>query len=267
MQLFAPLVLLVFSSTALAAPKQISNQLGMEFVEIPSGTFTMGTTDVDEALIEIPEPKPGDVLDETPAHPVTISKAFWLGKTEVTQKQWLAVMENRPGPSVNWEHKEWESLPAVSISWFMAKRFVDELSKMDSEYNYRLPTEAEWEYAARAGSSELRPVPIDELTDYAWFIESSGDVSHPVATRKANAFGLHDMFGNAWEWVDDWYGPKTYTADARVDPKGPAEGQSKVRRGGSFHCPLHLTRAGYRAANKPGTGYEVLGFRVVAEKK
>lgn len=227
----------------------------------------MGTPDVEEALFEIPEPQPGDVLDEAPAHTVTISQNFWLGKTEVTQKQWLSVMDNKPGPETHWVHKDWESLPVVSVSWHMAKRFAEELSKIDSDYDYRLPTEAEWEYAARAGSSELRPVPVDNLTDHAWYIDNSGDVPHPVAQRKANAFGVHDMLGNAWEWVEDWYNPTTYTSENRIDPQGPSQGSAKVRRGGSFHCPLHLTRPGYRAANKPGTRYEVVGFRVVAVKK
>ena len=105
------------------------------------------------------------------------------------------------------------------------------------------------------------------MGDYAWFIENSGDVAHPVGSKKANAFGVYDMIGNVWEWTDDWYAPDIYTEDLRVDPKGPENGISKVRRGGSYHCPLHLTRPGYRGANKPEIGYEVVGFRLILEKK
>jgi len=88
-----------------------------------------------------------------------------------------------------------------------------------------------------------------------------------VATRKPNRFGVYDMMGNVWEWVDDWYAADTYTKEKRTDPTGPSNGRSKVRRGGSYHCPLHLTRPGYRSANPPGTRYEVLGFRIIAEAR
>ncbi len=260
-------------STALTRPASaeidmIKNALGMKFVYIPAGSFRMGTPDTTVVVQEMDEPDAGAFEDESPAHSVTLSRSFLLGQTEVTQKQWLTVMENRPGPVENWQGKDWERLPVVSVSWNMARRFAEELSSLDPDYRYRLPTEAEWEYAARAGGEGVRPMPIEELTDSAWFIANSGDSPHPVATRRPNAWGLHDMLGNVWEWVADWYAPNTYADGAqRTDPVGPAAGPSRVRRGGSYHCPLYQTRPGYREANAPETAYSVIGFRLVAEKQ
>lgn len=249
------------------ASNTFENFLGMRFVEIPAGEFIMGTEDITAAVMEIPEPEKNALSDETPAHKVVISKPFYLGQTEVTQQQWLKVMENKPGPEQFWQRDDWQRLPVVSVNWYMAQRFVEELSKMDHKYRYRLPTEAEWEYVAKDGVNALRPVEIEELEDYAWFINNSADIPQPVASRKPNGFGVYDMMGNAWEWVADWYAEDTYTREQRTDPAGPAEGRSKVRRGGSYHCPLHLTRPGYRSANPPGTRYEVIGFRVIAEAR
>jgi formylglycine-generating enzyme required for sulfatase activity len=249
------------------AQDAIENFLGMRFVSISAGEFVMGTDDLSSAIMEIPEPEPGALAEESPAHRVVISKAFYIAETEVTQEQWFRVMENKPGPDVVWNRKDWKSLPVTAVSWFMAQRFIEEINKMDHRYRYRLPTEAEWEYVAKDGVNELRPVAIDDLEEHAWFITNSGDVPHAVATRTPNRFGVYDMLGNVWEWVDDWYAPETYTKEKRIDPAGPANGRSKVRRGGSYHCPLHLTRPGYRSANLPGTRYEVLGFRVVAHPR
>lgn len=254
-------------SSSIYARDEIENFLGMRFVKIPAGEFIMGTDDIVVALMEVPEPGENELQDETPAHTVVISKPFYLGQTEVTQQQWLRVMENKPGPEVVWKRNDWKQLPVGSINWYMAARFVEELNKMDQQYRYRLPTEAEWEYVAKDGKNDLRPVAIEDLEDHAWFIYNSGDKPQPVATRKANSFGVYDMIGNVWEWVGDWYAPNTYTEQSRKDPTGPVSGRSKVRRGGSFHCPLHMTRPGYRSANTPDTGYEVIGFRLVAEKK
>lgn len=254
-------------SNQLHAGDIIENFLGMRFVNIPAGEFVMGTDDLTSAIMEIPEPETNALTDEAPAHTVVISKAFYMAQTEVTQQQWLKVMENKPGPDEVWQREDWKSLPVISVSWFMAQRFVEELNKMDDKYRYRLPTEAEWEYVAKAGINALRPVDLEELEDYAWFINNSKDMPQPVATRKPNRFGVYDMMGNVWEWVDDWYAADTYTKEKRTDPTSPSNGRSKVRRGGSYHCPLHLTRPGYRSANPPGTSYEVLGFRVIAEPR
>jgi formylglycine-generating enzyme required for sulfatase activity len=258
-----------------AEPDITRNKLGMELVYIPAGTFNMGSTSAqrEQALQEMlqQDQKPhrlDNYRDELPQHPVRISEPFLLGRTEVTQQQWLQVMQNRPGPDEYWQHDNWRELPVVSVSWNMAQRFVDELSNLDSDYDYRLPTEAEWEYAARAGSTGLRPFPASELFDRAWYFDNSGDVPHPVAQLPANAWGLHDMFGNAWEWVHDWYSPDAYgDGSLRVDPTGPTRGEVVIRRGGSYHCPGVETRSAFREANSPDTRFSVTGFRVVAFPK
>jgi len=257
------------ATPATADPAVTTNPIGMAFVEIPAGGFRMGTTEEERqaAIAEMAQPDRDAFRDEQPAHTVVFDRPFLLGRTEVTQAQWLAVMENRPGPAADWQRDDWRRLPVVGVSWTMAQRFAAELGKLDPDHEYRLPTEAEWEYAARAGSPGLRPLPAAAaaLADHAWFIGNSGDEPHPVATRTPNAFGLHDMLGNAWEWVADRYAPGGYgDGTTRRDPTGPQAGNARVRRGGSYHCPLHQTRPGYRAANRPDTGYSVLGLRVVA---
>ncbi len=245
----------------------LENQWAMRFVYIPPGEFVMGLDDYDEAYMEIPDPEADALRDEQPAHTVRLSRGFYIGQTEVTQQQWLAIMDNRPGPESVWKREDWQKLPVASVSWLMAQRFVEEINKMDKQFRYRLPTEAEWEYVARAGSKELRPVEIENLGDVAWFIENSKDQVQPVASRRANAYGVYDMLGNTWEWVADWYAPDTYQSKKRTDPVGPENGFFRVRRGGSYHCPVHMVRPGYRAANAAQVRYEVNGFRVIAERR
>lgn len=258
------MVLFVFKGVS---AETIVNFMDMQFVKIPAGDFMMGLKNRELALLEIKKPEKDQLMDEMPAHRVVITKPFYMGKTEITQQQWYRVMENKPGEESLWLRKEWQKLPVSSVSWFMAARFVEELNKIDKSYKYRLPTEAEWEYVARSGSNDLRPVGNDELKGYAWYIESSNDRVQPVATRKANAYGVYDMLGSMWEWVGDWYDESIYSQLNRQDPQGPVEGRSKVRRGGSYHCPLYMVRPGYRSANTPQTSYAVTGFRVIAEYK
>ncbi len=246
--------------------------IDFKFATIPAGQFIMGTTDLDEAIADLPDPKAAMIKDETPAHKVVFEKPFQLSQTEVTQQLWLNVMHSKPGPDTHWQAKNWQQLPVVSVSWTAANRFIDKLNQQSADSHYRLPTEAEWEYAARAGNSGLRPFSKLEMDEYSWYIHSSNDEIQAVGQLKANAWGLHDMYGNAWEWVADWYSPKTYAnrADAQsaiTNPAGPKQGTKKVRRGGSYHCPPHLIRSAYRAADNPEKAYSVLGFRLIAEKK
>ena len=243
---------ITFASTALPE---------MSFVSIPAGSYTMGTTDLLEAQFEIPPSNTLTINDEQPAHIVQLD-AFEIGKYEVTQAQWLAIMGTRPGPDEYWRHPQWQRLPVVSVSWDDTQLFIERLNERDQHYLYRLPTEAEWEYVSRSGSSSLRPFEVENLGEHAWTLANSGDMPHPVGQLKANAVGVHDIFGNAWEWVNDWYQPDAYQQHASKNPVGPARGKLKTRRGGSYHCASHLVRAAYRAADVPSQRYSVLGFRL-----
>ena len=266
------LLLLCISLPTQAEPVVQDSSTGLNFVTIPAGQFVMGTTDLNEAIADLPEPKAAMIEDETPAHKVVFEKPFLLSQTEVTQQVWLNVMHSKPGPQRHWQVKNWQQLPVVSVSWTAASHFIDKLNQQSADIHYRLPTEAEWEYAARAGNSSLRPFSKLEMDEYAWYLHSSNDEIQAVALLKANAWGLHDMYGNAWEWVADWYSPGTYASRAYakpaiINPGGPKQGTKKVRRGGSYHCPPHLIRSAYRAADNPEKAYSVLGFRLIAEKK
>lgn len=266
MRLILSLLWLVTPLSSLADTGPVENRWGMTFLAIPSGQFIMGTRDIDAATMEHPSGDASQIRDETPPHPVNIS-TFHLGRTEVTQQQWLAVMDTRPGPEANWQREDWQKLPVVTVSWHRVMDFINALNEQDSAYDYRLPTEAEWEYAARGGRDGLRPFDIDKLDEYAWTISNSGDSLQAVATRRENPFGIHDLYGNAWEWTQDWYAPDYYSNSPADNPQGPPNGIKRVRRGGSFHCPVHLVRPGYRAPELPDKRYSVLGFRLVAEPK
>ncbi|MCK5394724.1 MAG: SUMF1/EgtB/PvdO family nonheme iron enzyme [Gammaproteobacteria bacterium] len=249
-----------------AEPAMVRSDLNIRFVTIPAGQFIMGTKDLGEAIADLPEPESEMINDETPAHKVVFETPFQLSKTEVTQKTWLDIMGTKPGPASHWQKKHWEQLPVVSVSWPDANDFIKRLNQQSADTHYRLPTEAEWEYAARAGDSKLRPFSRLAMDEYAWYIHNSNDEIQPVAQLKPNAWGLHDMHGNVWEWVADWYSPAAYAESTQLNPQGPEHGNKKVRRGGSYHCPPHLIRPAYRAADTPNKAYSVLGFRLIAEK-
>lgn len=278
MQIFRlfPLLLLfgLISSMALSAQTESSAEspapnplMDFNFVTIPAGQFVMGTTDLKAAIADLPDPRAAMIKDETPAHTVTFAKPFQLSQTEVTQKIWLDVMHSKPGPASHWQAKNWQQLPVVSVSWKATRRFIEKLNQQSTDKHYRLPTEAEWEYAARAGSTGLRPFEKLAMDEYAWYLHSSNDELQAVALLKANAWGLHDMYGNAWEWVADWYSPTAYAQSEKINPQGPENGTKKIRRGGSYHCPPHLIRPAYRAADHPDKAYSVLGFRLILEQK
>lgn len=261
---------LVLVSAVLWTPFSVAgmeNKFGMAFVDIPAGEFIMGSRDLGAVANDITIDVAINVKDEVPAHKVVITKPFLMAATEVTQQQWLKVMGTKPGPSAEWQRKDWENLPVTGVSWNDSQRFILELNDMDEKYNYRLPTEAEWEYAARAGSSDLRPFPREELGKYAWYLTNSGDETSVVASKQPNAWGLYDIFGNVWEWVNDFYDGEYYKNSPIHDPQGPTTGQRKVRRGGSYHCQPHMVRSAFRAMTGLESRYSVIGFRLVAEPK
>ena len=189
---------------------------GMEFAWIPAGTFVMGSPEGEEGR-----------FDDERQHEVRISRGFWMGRYEVTQGEWEGVMGRNPSSFKACGAR----CPVENVSWEDAQFFIERLNGRESGrgYRYRLPTEAEWEYAARAGTVGARP---GELGDVAWWDGNSGVRTHVVGRKRANGWGLHDMLGNVWEWTADWYG--AYPSGSVTDPAGPRAGSSRVSRGGSW---------------------------------
>lgn len=161
-------------------------------------------------------------------------------------------MPGAPDFNTGWAN---ENMPIVNVSW-------DDATAFCGWAGGRLPTEAEWEYAARAGSAEARYGPIDEV---AWYSNNSGQEAHEVAQKRANRFGLYDMLGNVWQWVNDWYDQNYYQSSPSQDPTGAASGQSRVLRGGSWYFVPRLVRVSYRYWVDPGSGLNYFGFRCAGE--
>jgi formylglycine-generating enzyme required for sulfatase activity len=194
-----------------------------------------------------PAKDPQTAPDERPAHKVTLSE-FWIGKTEITNKQYRSFDSKHPGEA---------ALPAAEVIRTDAKAACE-------HFGGDLPTEAQWEYAARAGSRTAWSFGDDEkrLVEYAWYDGNSKEL-HAVGTKKPNAWGLHDMYGNAWEWVADWYGP--YPSDAQTEPTGPSAGNYPlyILRGGAFFDPPRNLRSAARATIEPDMINWYIGFRCV----
>lgn len=243
------------STTAPAKPKPLQNQYGIELAYIPPGEFMMGT-DNDEA-------------NERPAHRVIISKAFYMGRYEVTQGQWLAVMGKNPS-----YFKGDTNLPAEMVSWKDAQEFIARLNALNDNYIYRLPTEAEWEYACRAGSATVFAFGDSLSSEQANFdghFPFGGAAKGPYWERTApvgryqpNAYGLYDMHGNVWEWVQDWYSRDYYSQSPLTDPQGPPSGGQRVVRGGDWYAKAHSLRSSNRESFSPGDRLAGNGFRVLA---
>jgi formylglycine-generating enzyme required for sulfatase activity len=233
--------------------------LNARFVLIPAGTFMMGSPEDD------PDREDGETL-----HQVTISKPFYIQTTLVTQGQWKTVSAhpNPPNPNIYYHFEVRgnnpsyfrgdDNLPVESVSWNDIQEFIGKINKMEGTDKYRLPTEAQWEYACRAGSTtEYCFADDDDLGEYAWNWYNSGDKTHPVGQKKPNAWGLYDMHGNVAEWCQDWY--DDYPSDSVTDPVGPSTGTDRVCRGGGWH---DFARYG-RAAYPPDHRYFGLGFRLI----
>jgi formylglycine-generating enzyme required for sulfatase activity len=223
-----------------------TNELGMDFVLIQPGEFTMGGA----------RGEPGREAGEGPQHPVRITQAFYMGAHEVTQQQYAEVMGKNPSRFTAPKN------PVEQVSWNDAVEFCARLSKKDGR-TYRLPTEAEWEYACRAGSTEAYCYGGDpgQVGDYAWDKRNSDGKTHEVGLALPNAWGLYDVHGNVWEWCQDWYGG--YKPGPDEDPVGPTSGTYRIVRGGSwFDYPWPL-RCASRGRNSPAIRADDQGFRVV----
>ena len=202
----------------------------MALVLIPAGEFLMGSpaSPRREELVKLYRGKVEEYQREFPQHPVRISKPFWLGKFEVTQEQWHAVMGANPS-----RHQGAKN-PVDQVSWHDCQGFLAKLNQRLAASRFRMPTEAEWEYACRAGTATQFCFgdAAERIKDYAWFKGNSAGQkrTHPAGQARPNAWGLYDMHGNLWEWCGDWY--ERYTAGAQGDPKGPAQSALRVQRGG-----------------------------------
>ena len=226
---------------------------------IAGGTFDMGSTSGN--------------LDELPIHSVTV-RSFYMSKYEVTQKLYKEVMGNNPSGFLGQENN-----PVDKVSWYDAVAFCNELSKLKGfspvytirgptvtanwdANGYRLPTEAEWEYAARGGnkSKGYTYSGSNSVNDVAWYRANSDEKPHPVGIKKSNELGVYDMSGNVWEWCWDWY--NDYPIDSQSDPRGPVSGQNRLLRGGSWFSDVSYTRPSVRNDFKPTDRTNNLGFRL-----
>jgi formylglycine-generating enzyme required for sulfatase activity len=295
-----PLLAVTFAGLVPAAPqepeKEITNSIGMKLVRIPVGKFLMGSPSDEK-----------DRLDDEFQHDVAITQPFYLGKHEVTIGQFKAFVQDaqyrteaeKDGkggrafngtefvqkPEFTWKNLHFnqsDDHPVVVVSWNDAVAFCDWLSKKEGK-TYRLPTEAEWEYACRAGTrtrfstgdkeDDLKAVGniADAALKRKWLAvtwATSWDDGYPftapVGKFQANAFGLHDMHGNAWEWCADWYGEDYYGKGPRQDPQGPASGKERIARGGAWSTQPKFCRSAFRDWHEPGYRSDCVGFRVVA---
>lgn len=218
----------------------------MEFVAIAPGVFMRGCS-------------PGDTRcdpDEHPAHEVRITRPFEIGTYEVTQAQWEAVMGTNPSHFTGDPRR-----PVERITWHDVQEFLTRLNARDDGYRYRMPTEAEWEYAARAGRTEANTGSLD---DVAWHQGNSGRQTHPVGLKRPNAWGLYDVEGNVYEWTADFY--DNYDEDPLTDPTGPKTGGSRIPRGGSWDSTPVGARLSNRNLYEPSNRDYNIGVRVVRER-
>ena len=237
---------------ALVDTVQTNPQDGLKYVWIAAGQFLMGCSPDD---IDCADP-------EKPVHTVTLRRSFWIGQTEVTVdafRRYATAVNAKMPPTAPKLYRNWNNrtLPMVDVVW-------DEANQYCSWAGGRLPTEAEWEYAARGGSPQAR---YGNLGDIAWTKENAQSQTHPVAGKQANGYGLFDTLGNVWEWISDWYAPDYYQNSPAQNPKGPGTGQQRVLRGGSWIVDSKLLRVSDRYSIQPTARSDFFGFRCVWEPK
>ena len=219
----------------------------IEMVYVAGGTFTMGASFDDSEAYDW----------EKPAHNVTLS-SFYIGKYEVTQKQWVEIMRSNPSDLKG------DNLPVENVSWIDIRDFIKKLNARTGK-NYRLPTEAEWEFAARGGNNSrgYKYSGSNIIEVVAWHTGNSGFKTHPVGTKSPNELGIYDMSGNVWEWCADWYGD--YSSNSQTNPKGPDSGSYRVMRGGSWYNGAGSSRVSTRYGDSPGLRFSCSGFRLALD--
>lgn len=224
----------------------VLNGIEINMVRVEGGTFTMGASGNDVEASD----------DEYPAHIVTLSP-YYICTTEVTQQLWRAVMGSNPSYFTG-------NLlcPVEEVSWIMCQQFITKLNEMTGQ-NFRLPTEAEWEFAARGGnkSKGYKYAGGNDINEVAWNSDNASSMTHPVGTKVPNELGLYDMTGNVWEWCYDWYGSYTAT-DGQTDPQGPSTGSNRVFRGGCWGNSSLYSRVTIRRNNTPSFSSYHLGLRL-----
>ena len=225
---------------------EVIKQLVANMVRVEGGTFTMGAT------LE----QGSDVEDnEKPTHKVTLSD-FYIGKYEVTQAEWKAVMGKNPS------HFKGDNFPVENVSWSDCEEFIRKLNELTGK-NFRLPTEAEWEYAARGGrhSYGVKYAGGSDIDNVAWHADNGNNTTHPVGTKRANELGLYDMSGNVWEWCQDWYG--SYSSSSQTNPAGPSSGSERVLRGGGWSNVVGGCHVSHRGSSTPDYADNNIGLRLV----
>ncbi|MCQ1536776.1 formylglycine-generating enzyme family protein [Methanosarcina sp. KYL-1] len=227
-----------------------TNSIGMEFMKVPAGEFNMGSPSGEE-----------DRDDEGPVHKVTIEEPYYLGKYEVTQEQWREVMGNDPS------YFKGDELPVEQVSWDDAQEFIEKLNEKEGTDKYRLPSEAEWEYACRAGTTTMYSFGDSELEpgDYACYRDNSNQKTYPVGQKKPNPWGLYDMHGNVWEWCQDWYYSDYNGAPSDGSAWENGSSSFRIKRGGSWLSSAEDCRSAARGSDDPDRRIYYLGFRVLRE--
>jgi formylglycine-generating enzyme required for sulfatase activity len=248
-------------------PSFTINDLGMTFMRIPAGEFVMGS----------PEEELGRGNDEN-QHQVRITQYFYLQTTEVTQRQWRMVVLATENSTLNPDPSRFtdcgDDCPVESVSWDNVQLFIDYLNiRYEGDYEFYLPTEAQWEYAARAesdtafanGDITVTDCGLDPVLDpMGWYCFNSGNVTHPVGGKNANGFGLFDMYGNAGEWCQDYYEEVySHTTEPVIDPQGPSNGEFRVMRGGSRYSHAADCRSSERHWHLPDDSEGTFGFRLI----
>ncbi|MBF0226458.1 MAG: formylglycine-generating enzyme family protein [Desulfobacterales bacterium] len=247
------LLLLIFAFYKIEAiadtQAAFENSIGVKFVLIHAGSFLMGSDTPGEKVYE----------DEVPKHRVNISNPFYIGIHEITQAQWTSVIGNNPS-----KFKD-SNRPVDSVSWNDVQKFIQLLNKKEGTDTYRLPTEAEWEYAARSGTDSpyFFGDVILQASQYAWFDSNSAEKTHLVGELRANQRGLYDVSGNVWEWCMDWYDKTFYANSPPDDPSGPPNGSLKIIRGGSWSNNVNYCRSALRYSYPPDRPSICIGFRLV----